>query len=149
MFLKDKHNSNAKFICTGRKNWKRLIELHICPNIKLNTHKLYILRLGLWCLTPLSSISLILWRSVLLLEETGVPRENHRLVECRRQTYHIMLYRIHFAWAVFELPTVVVIGTDCIGSYKSNYHTITTVTTLAKIGIFLDEKDKMFLMDCI
>ena len=29
----------------------------------------------------------------------------------------------------FELTTLVVIGTDCIGSCKSNYHTITTVTT--------------------
>jgi hypothetical protein len=32
-----------------------------------------------------------------------------------------MLYR-----AGFELTTLVVIGTDCIGSYKSNYHTIMT-----------------------
>ena len=29
--------------------------------------------------------------------------------------YHIM-YRVHFAWAGFELTTSVVIGTDCIGS---------------------------------
>ena len=28
----------------------------------------------------------------------------------------------------FELSTLVVIGTDCIGSSKSNYHTITTTT---------------------
>ena len=28
----------------------------------------------------------------------------------------------------FELSTLVVIGTDCTGSYKSNYHTITTTT---------------------
>jgi hypothetical protein len=28
---------------------------------------------GLWCLTPLSTISVISWRSVLLVEETGVP----------------------------------------------------------------------------
>ena len=28
----------------------------------------------------------------------------------------------------FELTTLVVIGTDCIGSYKSNYHTIMTTT---------------------
>ena len=27
----------------------------------------------------------------------------------------------------FELTTLVVIATDCIGSYKSNYHTITTM----------------------
>ena len=112
IFLKDKQNINAKFICIRRKNWKRLVELHLCPNINPNTHKLYILRLGLWCLTPLSSISLILWRSVLLEDKL----------------YHIMLYRIHHAWAGFELPTVVVIGTGCIGSYKSNYHTVTTTT---------------------
>ena len=31
-------------------------------------------------------------------------------------------------WAGLELTTFVVIGTDCIGSYKSNYHTITTTT---------------------
>jgi hypothetical protein len=30
--------------------------------------------LGLWCLMPLSVIS---WRSVLLVEETKVPGENH------------------------------------------------------------------------
>jgi hypothetical protein len=31
----------------------------------------------------------------------------------------------------FELTTLVVIGTDCIGNYKSNYRTITT--TMAQI----------------
>ena len=31
-------------------------------------------------------------------------------------------------WAAYELKTLVVIGTDCIGSCKSNYHTITTTT---------------------
>jgi hypothetical protein len=35
--------------------------------------------LGLCCLIPLTmfNISAILWRLVLLVEETGVPRENH------------------------------------------------------------------------
>ena len=41
---------------------------------------------------------------------------------------HIMLYRAHLAWAGIELTTLVVIGTDCICSCKSNYHTITTTT---------------------
>ena len=66
----------------------------------------------------ISSISL--W-SILLVEETGVP-------EGRR----IMLYRVHLAWAWFELTVLVVspvIGTDCIDSYKSNYRTITATTT--------------------
>ena len=40
--------------------------------------------------------------------------------------YHIMLYT--FPWAGFELTTSVVIGTDCIGSCKSNYDMITATT---------------------
>ena len=36
---------------------------------------------GLWCLMPLSAIfQFISWQSVLLVEETGVPGENHRPV---------------------------------------------------------------------
>jgi hypothetical protein len=36
--------------------------------------------------------------------------------------YHIMLYTSH--WSRFKLTTSVVIGTDCIGCCKSNYHTV-------------------------
>jgi hypothetical protein len=37
--------------------------------------------------------------------------------------YHIMLYRVvHLAWVGFELTMLVVIGTDCIGSFNSNYY---------------------------
>ena len=43
--------------------------------------------------------------------------------------YYIMLYRVHLPWAGFELTTLVVIDSDCNGSCKSNYHTITTTTT--------------------
>jgi hypothetical protein len=35
--------------------------------------------------------------------------------------YHIMLYRLHIAWAGFDLTMLVVIGTDCINSSKFNY----------------------------
>jgi hypothetical protein len=37
-----------------------------------------------------------------------------------------MLYQVDLSWAGFELTTLVVIGTDYMGSYKSNYHMITT-----------------------
>ena len=40
--------------------------------------------------------------------------------------YHIMLYTS--PWSRFELTTSVVIGTDCIGNCKSNYHTVTETT---------------------
>ena len=36
-----------------------------------------------------------------------------------------MLYRVvHLAWVGFELLAIIKIGTDCIGSYKSNYDAI-------------------------
>ena len=38
-----------------------------------------------------NNIAVILWQSVLLVEETGVPRENHQLVTSHR---HIMLYLV-------------------------------------------------------
>ena len=40
--------------------------------------------------------------------------------------YHIMLYRVDLGRAGFDL-TLVVLRTDYIGSFKSNYHKITTM----------------------
>ena len=40
--------------------------------------------------------------------------------------YHILLYTL--PWSRYELATSVVIGTDCKGSCKSNYQTITATT---------------------
>jgi hypothetical protein len=56
---------------------------------------------GLWCLTPLSTVALS-WRSVLLVEETGGPGENHRPEASHWQTLShntimIMLYRVYLA----------------------------------------------------
>ena len=83
-----------------------------------------------------NSISVILWWSVFLVEETGLPRENHWTVASHWQTlslYHIMLYQVHLAWTGFKLTMLVVIGTDCIGNCKSNCHTI--ITMMAPIYI--------------
>jgi hypothetical protein len=38
------------------------------------------------------NISVISWRSVLMVEENGVPGENHRPAASHWQIYHIMLY---------------------------------------------------------
>jgi hypothetical protein len=88
-----------------------------------------------------NNISVISWRSVLLVEETT------DLLPVADKLFHIILHRVHLAWAGFELTTLVVIGTDCIGSYKSNYHKImyTTAPThlqenkqILKVQLFLD-----------
>ena len=75
-----------------------------------------------------NNISVISWRSVLLVEETRVPVENHRPAVSHLKTLSHKLCCIEYisSCAGFELTTLEVINTDCIGSCKSNYHIITT-----------------------
>jgi hypothetical protein len=58
------------------------------------------------------NISIISWRSVLLLEEIGVPGENPHLSQVTDKFHHL-------ARVGFEITMLVVIGTDCIGNSKS------------------------------
>ena len=70
-----------------------------------------------------NNISVISKRLVLLVEETRVPGENHGHDVSHWQT----LSHYTSPCAGFKLSTLVVIGTDCTGSCKSNYHTIMTM----------------------
>jgi hypothetical protein len=71
-----------------------------------------------------NNISVISWRRVLLVEETGVPREIHRPVASHWQT---LSHNVISSTPCQE--QLVVIGTNCTDNCKSNYHTITTTTT--------------------
>ena len=76
---------------------KMLIILNVCTltvHLKLNCQFLFS-GLGVWCLmvfnATFNNSSVISWWLVLLMEETGVPRENH-LPQVTGKLYHIMLY---------------------------------------------------------
>ena len=73
-----------------------------------------------------TNISVISWRSVLLEKETEYLEKTTDLSQVIDTLYHIMLYLGHLAWTGFELTTLVVLGTDCIVSCKSNYAITTT-----------------------
>jgi hypothetical protein len=73
--------------------------------------------------TTFNNISVTSWWSV---DETGLG-ENHQPGTSHWQTLSHNV--VHLPWSRFEL-TSVVIGTDCCGSCKSNYHTITTMMGL-------------------
>ena len=82
-----------------------------------------------WCLTPLSTIFQLYHGSQFFCGGNQRTLRNPQtyLKLITNKLDHKMLYTS--PWSRFELTTSVVIGTDCIGSCKSNYmyHTITAM----------------------
>jgi hypothetical protein len=78
-----------------------------------------------------NNISVILWQSVLLVEETEVPEENHWPAASHWQTLSHKVVHL----ALDGIRTHNLSGTDCLGSCKSKYHTMTATTAPGKTMI--------------
>ena len=60
-----------------------------------------------------NNISAISWRSVLLVEETGLnPEKTADLSQVSHKLYYILLHQVDLAMNGFELTTLVLIGID-------------------------------------
>jgi hypothetical protein len=105
--------------------------------------------------TTFNNISVISWRSVLLVEETVYPEKTTDLSQVTDILSHNVVSSTPRHEQDFELTTLVVMGTDCTGSCKSNYH-MTMATTAPytnewwldiQYGLREGEKDMIILMN--
>ena len=88
------NNKTTTIKCQGRCHVDIMVlSLHLnhCIN------RLMSVVVGLWCLKPLSTISVVSWLSVLLLGKTEYPEKTTNLSQVADKIHHIMLDRVYIS----------------------------------------------------
>ena len=81
------------------------------------------------CLTPIQQYhgeNKLIFDEMMMRSAVNFIGGGNQRNQVADKLYHRMVYQVHLACAGFELATLVVIGTDYIGSCIYNYHAITT-----------------------
>jgi hypothetical protein len=102
-----------------------IIELYLCSPyyIYMPYNRFWF---GLWCLMPLSTI----FQFVVSFIGRGNRSTQRKPLTCHKSLTNFITYcciEYTSPWTGLKLTTLVLIGIDCTGSCKSNYHTITTM----------------------
>jgi hypothetical protein len=86
-----------------------------------NSHSAAYSKTSIYCHMTVSTMNYFLYSSQFYwCRKPAYPEKTTNLPQVTDKLYHIMLYTS--PWSRFELTASVVIGTDCIGSCKLNYH---------------------------